>query len=222
MIKKVRAVIFDLDGVIVKTDGYHYLAWKKLADELGIEDFSEEDGVRQRGVSRMASLEILLEKSKKTFSEEEKIILAERKNRYYVEMLGNLDSSAILPGIIETLDYLDSGHIKKAVGSVSKNTGTILLKTGLANRFDVVVDGTTPLPSKPDPAIFLLAAEKLGVPPSRCAVAEDSHAGIEAAKRGGMTSVAVGPACNSPLADYGTRETAGLPGIIRKITGEKT
>ena len=121
-----QGVIFDLDGVLVSTDELHYQAWKKLADELGITDFNREDNVRQRGVSRMASLEVVLEKGDKEYSEEEKVEMAERKNDYYKEMLQSLDDSAVLPGAFDTLKMLRDRGILTAVGSASKNAPLIL------------------------------------------------------------------------------------------------
>ena len=214
---KIRAVIFDLDGVIVKTDRLHYLAWKRLGDEIGISDFDESDGARQRGVSRMASLEILLEKGSRVYSEAEKVCLADRKNSYYSELLGTLDGSAILPGINELISYLKVREIKIAVGSVSRNTKYILERAGLSDCFDAVVDGYASVRSKPEPDIFLLAAEKLGVMPRYCAVIEDACAGIEAAKKAGMKSVAVGKAAYAAGADYYSDSTAFLPDIIRMM-----
>ena len=131
-----QGVIFDLDGVLVSTDELHYQAWKKLADELGITDFNREDNVRQRGVSRMASLEVVLEKGDKEYSEEEKVEMAERKNDYYKEMLQSLDDSAVLPGAFDTLKMLRDRGILTAVGSASKNAPLILEKTGLLPLID--------------------------------------------------------------------------------------
>lgn len=133
-----KGVIFDLDGVLVSTDELHYQAWKKLADELGITEFNREDNMRQRGVSRMASLEIVLEKGDKTYTQEEKMELADRKNGYYVEMLQKLDSGAVLPGAVETLKMLKEMGIMSAVGSASKNAPIILERTGLAAYIDKI------------------------------------------------------------------------------------
>lgn len=188
-----KGVIFDLDGVLVSTDELHYQAWKKLAEELGIKGFSREDNKRQRGVSRMASLEVVLEKADRPYTEEEKLVLAERKNNYYIEYLQTLDDSCILPGAFETLKYLREKGILTAVGSASKNAPLILEKTGLLPYLDKVSSGLDVTRSKPDPEVFLNAAGKLGLRQEECVVAEDALAGIQAAAAGGMISLAVGP-----------------------------
>ena len=198
----VKAVIFDLDGVLVSTDVLHFEAWKKLACEIGITDYTEKDNVRQRGVSRMASLEVLLEKSSVQYSEEEKLELAQRKNDVYVKSLEVLSEKDVLPGAIELLEYLRENGIKTAVGSASKNAPLILEKTGLIKYLDAVSCGLDTTKSKPDPEVFLVAAKKLGIDASDCLVAEDSDAGIEAAKNGGMLALAVGEAKQNPLADF--------------------
>ena len=198
----IKAVIFDLDGVLVTTDELHYQAWKQLADEEGITGFTREDNLRQRGVSRMASLEVVLEKSDKQYSDEEKLALAERKNNIYVGFLANLDNSAVLEGVYEFIEYIKKKGIKTAVGSASKNTPLILVKTGLADCFDAVSCGLDTQKSKPDPEVFLIAADRLGVPYEECLVIEDSDAGIQAAKAGGMYALAVGAAKDNPQADY--------------------
>lgn len=198
----IKAVIFDLDGVLVTTDELHYLAWKQLADEEGIKGFTKEDNIRQRGVSRIASLEVVLEKSGKKYSDEEKLALAERKNNIYVKSLANLDKSAVLDGVFEFIEYIKSKGIKTAVGSASKNTPMILEKTGLAELFDAVSCGLDTQKSKPDPEVFLIAADRVNIPYSECLVVEDSDAGIEAAKAGGMYALAVGTAKNNPNADF--------------------
>ncbi|MBQ8230934.1 MAG: beta-phosphoglucomutase [Lachnospiraceae bacterium] len=198
----VKAVIFDLDGVLVTTDELHYLAWKALADELGISQFTRQDNVRQRGVSRMASLEVVLEKADTKYSDAQKIELADRKNAIYVKSLESLSPNDLLSGVKEFIFFLKEKGIKTAVGSASKNTLMILEKTGLANEFDAISCGLDTTKSKPDPEVFLIAAQKLGLDPCECVVIEDSDAGIQAAKDGGMTAVAVGAARNHPLADY--------------------
>lgn len=197
----IKAVIFDLDGVLVTTDELHFAAWKALAERLGISGFTRADNARQRGVSRMASLEVVLEKSDREFSDEEKSALAEEKNDIYVKSLSALSRADVLPGVFEFIDYIKSKGIKAAVGSASKNTPLILEKTGLADKFDAVSCGLDTTRSKPDPEVFLIAAQKLGIDPCGCAVIEDSAAGIEAAKTGGMYAVAVGAAEHDPKAD---------------------
>ena len=197
----IKAVIFDLDGVLVTTDELHFAAWKHLAEELGISGFTRADNARQRGVSRMQSLEVVLEKSDREFSDDEKLALAEEKNDIYVKSLSALSRADVLPGVFEFIDYIKSKGIKAAVGSASKNTPLILEKTGLAEKFDAVSCGLYTTRSKPDPGVFLIAAQKLGIDPCGCAVIEDSAAGIEAAKAGGMYAVAVGAAEHDPKAD---------------------
>lgn len=204
----IKAVIFDLDGVLVTTDELHYQAWKQLAEEEGIIGFAREDNLRQRGVSRMASLEVVLEKTDKQYSDAEKLALAERKNNIYVASLANLDKSAVLDGVFEFIEYIKKKGIKTAVGSASKNTPMILEKTGLAGLFNAVSCGLDTQKSKPDPEVFLIAADRLGVPYENCLVIEDSDVGIEAAKAGGMFALAVGAAKNNPLADYWAADLA--------------
>ena len=189
----INTVIFDLDGVLVSTDELHYEAWKRLADELGISGFTKADNERQRGVSRLESLEVVLEKSDKTYSPEEKYALGEKKNAYYRESLKNADSSIVLPGAVETLKLLRNRGIKVGVGSASKNTPEILEKTGLIGLVDKVSCGLDTDKGKPEPDVFLIAAKKLGSAPCQCLVVEDSKAGVEAAKRAGMHSLGVGP-----------------------------
>ncbi len=198
---KIEAVIFDLDGVIVTTDDYHYKAWKKVADEENIY-FDREINERLRGVSRMESLEIILEKSYKTYTEQEKEAFAIRKNNFYKNLLENLTEKDILPGVLDTLDFLETNFIKKAIGSSSKNTMFILNKIGLIDKFDVIADGTMIINSKPHPEVFLMASEKLGINPKNCLVVEDADAGVEAAKRAGMKVLGVGSAKNNLNADY--------------------
>lgn len=189
----IKGVIFDLDGVLVSTDELHYQAWKKLAEELNIEGFTRKDNERQRGVSRMASLEIVLEKSDTVYTEEEKVKLAEKKNNYYKELLQQLDDGAVLKGAKEALIKLREMGILIGVGSVSKNTPVILEKTGLLPLIDKVSCGLDITKSKPDPEVFLVAAKKLALPVEECLVVEDAAAGIQAAKAAGMRSLAVGP-----------------------------
>ncbi len=201
-----KGVIFDLDGVLVSTDELHYEAWKRLANELGILGFNKEDNKRQRGVSRMASLEVMLEKSDSTYSHEEKVELAERKNNYYLELLENVDGSCVLPGAVQTLKYLKEKGILTAVGSASKNAPLILERTGLLPLLDKISCGLDTTKSKPDPEVFLVAAKKLGLNPTECLVVEDAVAGIQAAKAGGMATLAVGPLFDSLCGDYCARD----------------
>ncbi|KAF5076839.1 Beta-phosphoglucomutase [anaerobic digester metagenome] len=188
---KVSACIFDLDGVVVDTAKYHYLAWKRLAAEHGF-DFTEHDNERLKGVSRMASLEILLEIGQKSASPQEKELMAARKNAWYVEYIENMDPSEILPGAQEFIENLRGRGIKVALGSASKNARLILNRIGLVNHFDTIVDGTRVVNAKPNPEVFLIAASDLGVTPAECLVFEDAEAGVEAAINGGMRCVGVG------------------------------
>lgn len=198
----IKGIIFDLDGVLVSTDELHYQAWKRLADELGITGFNREDNRRQRGVSRMASLEVVLEKAERTYSEEEKNELAERKNNYYLELLKDMDNSAVLNQVYDVLSELKQKNLLLAVGSASKNAPVILEKTGLMPYLNQVSCGLDTTKSKPDPEVFLVAAKKLNLKPEECLVVEDAAAGIEAAKAGGMRSLGVGPFHNGLGADY--------------------
>ncbi|MBR4721217.1 MAG: beta-phosphoglucomutase [Clostridia bacterium] len=186
----IKAVIFDLDGVIISTDDCHYEAWKKLADEEGIY-FDRKINDRLRGVSRMASLEIVLEKSEKVYTEKEKAELTERKNNYYREFIKKLTPNDILPGVMDNLEELKQNGIKIAIGSSSKNTPIILKQIGLDGYFDAVSDGNNITHSKPNPEVFLKASEMLKIPPENCLVVEDADAGIEAGKKGGMKTLSV-------------------------------
>ncbi len=189
---KVRACIFDLDGVIVDTAKYHYLAWKRLAKEELRFDFKIEDNERLKGVSRMDSLDILLEIGNIKIDDEEKLILAEKKNKWYREYILKMDDSEILPGALEFIKNLKGKGIKVGLGSASKNAMTILKQINMVSYFDAIIDGTKVKKAKPDPEVFLLGANELGVRPERCVVFEDSIAGIEAAKRGDMLTIGVG------------------------------
>ena len=187
----IKACLFDLDGVIVDTAKYHYLAWKRLANELGFE-FTEEDNEKLKGVSRMKSLDILLELGNVSVDEETKQAFAEKKNAWYVEYISKMDSSEILPGVIDFLTSLRENGIKISLGSVSKNAMLILKNVGIVPYFDAVIDGTKIAHAKPDPEVFLKGASELGVDPKECVVFEDAQAGIEAAINAGMYSVGVG------------------------------
>lgn len=188
---KIEACIFDLDGVIVDTAKYHYLAWRKLAEELGFQ-FTEEQNERLKGVSRMESLDILLKLGQVKVSSEEKFRLAERKNSYYFEYISNMKSNEILPGAEEFLKIVRNKGIKTALGSVSKNACTILDKLSLNDYFDVIIDGNKVTHAKPNPEVFLLGAKGLNVDPKNCVVFEDAKVGIEAAINAGMYSIGIG------------------------------
>jgi len=187
----IEAIIFDLDGVIVDTAKYHYLAWKNLAMMMGFE-FSEKDNERLKGVSRMESLSILLEIGGLSFDETTKSELADFKNKEYIGYINKMTSDEILPGVIDFLNEVKRKGIKTAIGSASRNTPLILERVGLSGFFDAVIDGNIVQKAKPDPEIFLQAARALGVHPPRCIVFEDAEAGIEAALRAGMKCIGVG------------------------------
>lgn len=197
---QLRGAIFDLDGVLVDTAKYHYLAWKRLAGELGFL-FTEQDNEALKGVSRMASLDILLQVGGLSFDKEKKEKLAAKKNAWYVEYLQQLTENDVLNHVIDTLRRLRQSGIRLAIGSASKNTPLILEKTKLAPYFDAVIDGNCTSKAKPDPEVFLLGAEKLGLKGEDCMVFEDSEAGIEAANAGGMLSIYLGTPSPSVKAD---------------------
>lgn len=190
----IKGIIFDLDGVIVFTDHYHYLAWKKIADEMGIY-FDETINNRLRGVSRMESLEIILETYQGApLSDGEKLALAEKKNNFYRELLRQMSPDSVAPEVRSTLQTLRERGYRLSIGSSSKNTKTILERVGLMDAFDAISDGTNITRSKPDPEVFLKAAQFLGLEPKDCAVIEDAFAGIDAACAAGMLSVGIGDA----------------------------
>lgn len=208
-----KGIIFDLDGVICSTDQYHYQAWKTLADELEIY-FDETINNRLRGVSRMESLEIILERAKKVYTEEEKQAFAEKKNNIYKELLKQMTTADLCEEVKNTLDELRGSGYKLAIGSSSKNTKQILKQIGLEGYFDVIADGTDIKNSKPDPEVFLLAAERLKFAPSECLVVEDAKAGIEAATRGGFKSAGIGEAAESDTVTYPIERLADLLLIV--------
>lgn len=198
----IKGIIFDLDGVIVFTDHYHYLAWKQIADEMGIY-FDETINNRLRGVSRMESLEIILENySGTSLSGEEKVALAEKKNNFYRELLQEMSPDSVTPEVRHTLQTLRDRGYQLSIGSSSKNTKTILERVQLTDAFDAISDGTNITRSKPDPEVFLKAAQFLGLEPKDCAVIEDAFAGIDAACAAGMTSVGIGDASGYDRATY--------------------
>lgn len=197
----IRCVIFDLDGVLVTTDDCHYRAWKQMADEQGIY-FDRQINHRLRGVSRMASLEIILERARRGYTSAEKLALATRKNDLYVSLISRLDDRAILPGAIDTVQKVRQLGVKTAIGSSSKNAPLILQQLYMRELFDAVADGNQITHSKPHPEVFLLAARLAGTDPCECLVVEDADAGVEAAKAGGMLAMGVGSAQAHPQADY--------------------
>lgn len=208
--KKIKGLIFDLDGVIVFTDQFHYQAWKKMADKMGIY-FDEEINNRLRGVSRMESLSIILKKyDGEELSLEEKEKLAEQKNTYYRNLLKTMIPEDVSDEVRETLEELRKRGYKIAIGSSSQNAKMILNQVGLTDAFDEISDGTNIVRSKPDPEVFLKAADFLGLEPEECAVVEDAYAGIDAAKAGKMTAIAIGDATNYNKSDIRLQKFAQL------------
>ncbi len=199
---KYKAIIFDLDGVICHTDHYHYLAWKQLADKIGVY-FDEKINNRLRGVSRMDSLEIILEKWQgDPLPQEEKEKLAEEKNAIYKELLKQMSENDLSKEVKDTLDHLRKRGLYLAIGSSSRNARLILERIGLYNYFDAISDGNNITKSKPHPEVFQKAAEFLGIEPSLCLVIEDAKAGIDAARAAGMDSAAIGDAFGYSEATY--------------------
>jgi len=188
-----KAFIFDLDGVIVDTAKYHYLAWKKIASELGIE-FTHEHNELLKGVSRVRSLDIILGLGNVDASQEQKDQWLIQKNEEYLSYLVDMDQSEILPGVMTVLEFLKANHQPIALGSASKNARPILEKTGILSYFDAIVDGNDVSNAKPDPEVFLQAAQKLGISNENSIVFEDSVAGIQAANIASMTSIGIGEA----------------------------
>ncbi len=186
-----KAFIFDLDGVIVDTAKYHFLAWKKIANQLGI-NFTEEHNELLKGVSRIRSLDIILELGKKEATQEEKNMWLKQKNEDYLSQLVDMDDREILPGVFEVLKFLKDNNQPIALGSASKNARPILEKTGILSYFDAIVDGNDVTNAKPDPEVFLIAAKLLNVKPENAVVFEDSVAGIQAANIANMISIGIG------------------------------
>ena len=210
-----KGIVFDLDGVICFTDVYHYRAWKQMADEEGIE-FDEVINERLRGVSRAESLEIILEKASRSYSPEEKAALMEHKNNLYRELLRQMSPADLSEEVFGTLRGLRERGLKLAIGSSSKNAKFILKQIGLEGFFDAVSDGTNIQKSKPDPQVFVMAAQMLGLEPEECLVVEDAEAGIDAACAGGFHSAGIGSACHYAKAEFSLSsfsDLLALPGI---------
>jgi beta-phosphoglucomutase len=208
-LEKVEAFIFDLDGVLVDTAVYHYKGWKRLADQLGIL-FSEQENEKLKGISREESLDILLSLGSKSYSPEEKSEMAAMKNEWYLSYVNEIQPGDELPGARSVLEECRKRSIKIGLGSSSKNAKRVLKLTELAPYFDAVVDGTMIKKAKPDPELFLLGAEMLGVGPHQCVVFEDAEAGIQAAINGGMHTVGVGTSDTLNKADYKVESLAKL------------
>lgn len=217
---KIRGFIFDLDGVIVDTAKYHYLAWKKLAGELGFE-FTPEQNERFKGVSRKRCLEILLDIGNISATPDQFERWLVEKNEDYLAYIEKMDASEILPDVIKVLDFLKERNIPAALGSASKNAGLILEKVGLLPYFDVLVDGNSVTKAKPDPEVFLIGARKLGVDPVHCVVFEDAVAGIQAANNAGMVSIGIGDENVLGEADYNFRDFTQIDSdfLTRLISG---
>lgn len=209
---KYTGVIFDLDGVICFTDKYHYTAWKAVADKLGIY-FDETINNRLRGVSRMDSLEIILERYDGALSAQEKEALATEKNELYKQLLCNMTPADLSDEVKNTLDALRAAGMKLAIGSSSKNTKFILERLGLGSYFDAISDGTNITRSKPDPQVFLMAADFIGMKPEDCLVVEDAEAGIAAACAGGFDSAGLGEAAACGKATYAMKTFGDLKEI---------
>ncbi|QYA25926.1 beta-phosphoglucomutase [Gramella sp. MT6] len=186
-----KAFIFDLDGVIVDTAKFHFLAWRKLANDLGF-DFTEEQNEQLKGVSRVESLKRILKWGNMELAEDEFERQMAMKNENYLSYVDKMDANEILPGVRKVLDYLTENNVPFALGSASKNARPILKKIDLYDKFDAIVDGTDVKKAKPDPEVFLIAADKLKTDPQDCVVFEDSVAGVQAANIGKMTSVGIG------------------------------
>ncbi|OQX99074.1 MAG: beta-phosphoglucomutase [Bacteroidetes bacterium 4572_117] len=197
---KIKALIFDLDGVIVDTAKYHYLAWKELADELGF-FFSKTDNEKLKGVSRMRSLDILLEVGKVELEYDVKLQLAAKKNERYVGMVKKMPADEILPGVLSVLKAAKEKGYKIALGSASKNAMTILNQINISDLFDAIIDGNKVSNAKPDPEVFLMGANELNVKPQNCVVFEDAAAGVEAAHNGKMFCIGIGTKENLAEAD---------------------
>lgn len=212
MRKEIKAVIFDLDGVIVDTARFHYIAWKNLADRLGF-DFTPDHNELLKGIGRMESLDILLSIGKIKATEDEKKRWAAEKNEAYVALCNEMKAGDVLPGVIGFLQDLKNQGIKIGLGSASKNAPLILDRTGIQDFFDVIIDGNRITKGKPDPQVFLLGAEELGVKASECMVFEDALAGIKAAKAAGMAAIGVGEKDNLPGSD---RIIEGFSGLTWK------
>lgn len=209
----IDAIIFDLDGVICSTDRYHYLAWKELADSLGI-PFDEQVNQKLRGVSRMDSLEIVLGQHRGEYTSQEKLVLAEKKNEIYKRYLSAMTPGDLPEDVKQTLHALRRRGYLLAIGSSSKNTRQILNQLGLGDFFDAVADGTQITRSKPDPQVFLLAASLLGVSPENAIVIEDAESGVRAAKAGGFRTIGIRTAGNDPGSDITIKNPRNLLDIL--------
>ena len=205
----IKACIFDLDGVLVDTAKYHFEAWKRLADELGI-TITAEDNEKLKGVGRLESLDIILSMGGIHLDETKRVELAEKKNAWFVDYVNEMKAEEIFPGVLKLLTDLKKNNFRIALASSSKNAMTVIGKLGIKSWFEVIVDGNMIKNSKPDPEIFLTAAKKLGVQPEECVVIEDAEAGVEAAKRAGMKCVGIGNLSQLHQADKVVNQTGEL------------
>ncbi|MBQ8093620.1 MAG: beta-phosphoglucomutase [Clostridia bacterium] len=210
--KRYSGVIFDMDGVICSTAEYHYQSWKAVTDEIGVY-FDKSINNRLRGISRMDSLEIILEQSKHFFSLKEKEAFAEKKNAIYLELIQNITPADLSCEVRSTLDELRAFGLKLAIGSSSRNTGVILERLGLSGFFDAVSDGNNIEKGKPDPQVFTMAAAYIGLLPAECLVVEDAEAGILAAANGGFDSAGLDEAAVCGKATYSIKAFSELKQI---------
>ncbi|NND08135.1 MAG: beta-phosphoglucomutase [Saprospiraceae bacterium] len=218
MIHTIKACIFDLDGVIVDTARYHYLSWKSLFKTMGF-DFKEQDNEPLKGASRMHSLEIILDLAglEKTMSEKD--ALCRKKNEIYLASIEEMTRNEILPGVAHLIETIQAHDISISLGSASRNARHILDLLEITNRFDAIVDGNDVHRGKPDPEVFLLASEKLGVPPHQCLVIEDAAKGIQAARNAGMLAVGIGDLANLDRADLVLPNLKNMTwtGLLKKL-----
>ncbi|MBN2892600.1 MAG: beta-phosphoglucomutase [Bacteroidales bacterium] len=215
----ISACIFDLDGVIVDTAKFHFIAWRELAQKLGF-NFTEKDNEKLKGVSRMRSLDILLEVGGLNFDKQKKLELATEKNDRYVELIKTLTPADILPGVLDFLTDLKTKNYKIALGSASKNAMTILQNINLVDFFDAIIDGTKISKAKPDPEVFLLGATEINKKPEECIVFEDAQAGIEAAKSAKMYAIGIGKTENLKGADIILNDflAQNIDNLTKKLT----
>ncbi len=214
----IKAIIFDLDGVLVSTDELHYRAWKALAGRLGV-PFDRAKNDRCRGISRMASLDIVLEDSPTAYTQAEREAFAAEKNETYRAMLASLTPADTLEGVLPTLAELRRRGYRLALASVSKNAPLILERTGLDRYLDAVADGNCITRSKPDPEVFLKAAEKLGMACESCAAMDDALAGIEAGRAAGMLTIGFGDSAKNKAGDLNLERFDELLGLFPDIKG---
>lgn len=219
---KHKGIIFDLDGVIVDTARFHFLAWRKLARDLGM-DFSEAQNEELKGLSRIHSLQKILRWGGKTVSGEDFQRYMKIKNEDYLASISSMSGDDLLPGVREVLDYLTENKIPFALGSASKNARPILKCLGVHDRFEAIVDGNDVQKAKPNPEVFLLGAKALGKPPEECIVFEDSQAGIQAANSAEMTSIGIGDKEILGEADYNFSDFTQIkPKFLKKLVTTQT